>query len=1022
MQQSRYGRTDITSEYLLYPFKSPIQYNVNYTGTFSKYSIIDKYYSNSLVKPVKRLYYGGAEWSAGSGATSLTFSLTDIAYTFGDEILFKTASYPSVAAGVSDPSSDRIDAIVINEDGEIKVKAGVPSSDPKKPIIAEDEVLIQYAKILKFSDPAKDKIGTNQVVYERSGSQWTTSAYNISGDGSVSTVNDASTDNPYVFNTCVKVISDYRTGINFQMPVGNLTRSDYASLSMRVRFDEELASDRFLSVSIYGTSSTGTASSSTINLMAYGLERDIVGDWQHIVVPTIKFGSKVESIKGIKFRIIGGASSSVSYWSMDNILFQTGVDYDEYMDPSNATYTTTNITTGGSGGGGGGTFSLTVQDYLTGDQFSDIDKIIFRGNTVVVNQQPSPPGLTATGVLVTQDIPKQVIVWIPAPNYVNYINPSINATGIARYVSLPATASYTQSVASGQFGIGSWSPLSDFQANGSSVGTTRLTKNVTSFVPFTQGGPFSINNNTSTTIKFEVFREDEATAIRTITKTLTSANCGTTHNIDDNGFSGASLALGALSADQDKFKVASLTATLDMSSVLPNGGRFKCRLTHTNATEPGSPFVFNTVTFFYDNDLSTSSATVGAVSFDESVATIRKFSGIAYYGLGSTFAFTASNINLLNDMSFPTTKQIDYVPNNLAMTNAGVNFLNGHADGTKSGVGVAITGWGIQWNRSGLTFSRIGAINNVMTNNGSLWTPGTTDFTNLSGVYIPGFSPHTTNTLDASKVSSVTVRLFDYGDPDFTLTSSTKKTLIDTDVPSAASVISNPIDSEVGRLSFDAVFSNGAANFDSNVYLGSAPNLGELQYLFGRIIFPQHDFSTYMPYVNFNANCNYSALTGVSKTFDAITLSGMSSGATTPVTLNPYRWFVSVYEKSGGSGFNGGTFKFECNWSEADLHCPEGNAAATGTENLAILLGFDSTGANTTPNKFFFVSGNSGTYGGRTNGSGSKLTGVGTSNEISWFKGSFPSSIKKCWLMIGYKAGTARGKELILSDVLFVAS
>ena len=135
MQQSRYGYTDITSEYLLYPFKSPIQYNVNYTGTFSKYSIIDKYYSNSLVKPVKRLYYGGAEWSAGSGATSLTFSLTDIAYTFGDEILFKTASYPSVAAGVSDPSNDRIDAIVINEDGEIKVKAGVPSSDPKKPII-----------------------------------------------------------------------------------------------------------------------------------------------------------------------------------------------------------------------------------------------------------------------------------------------------------------------------------------------------------------------------------------------------------------------------------------------------------------------------------------------------------------------------------------------------------------------------------------------------------------------------------------------------------------------------------------------------------------------------------------------------------------------------------------------------------------------------------------------------------------------------------------------------------------------
>lgn len=1029
MQQSRYGYTDITSEYLIYPFKSPIQYNVNYTGTFSKYSIVDKYYANSLVKPVKRLYYGGAEWSAGSGATSLTFSLTDIAYTFGDEILFKTASAPSVAASVSHPTLDRIDAIVINEDGDVKIKEGTPALDPKKPSIGEDEVLIQYAKILKFTDPDKDRIGTVQVVYERSGSQWTTTSYNISGDGSVSTVDQASTDNPYISTSCMKISSDYRTGVDFQMPVGNISRSEYASLSMRVRIDSPLDSNRFLSVSIYGTSSSfvGTASSNTVNLMAYGLERDIIGTWQHIVVPTIKFGSKVDSIKGVKFRMIGGASASISNWSMDNILFQTGVDYDEYTDPSNSTYTTTSITSGGSGGGGG-TFSLTVQDYLTGDSFSDIDKIIFRGNTVVVNQQPTPPGLTATGVLVTQEVPKQVVVWIPAPNYVNYINPSIDNSGIARYVSLPATASYTQSVAPGQFGIGAWSPLSDFQANGTSTGTTRLTKNVSSFSPFVQSSPFSIANNTSTSIKFEVFREDESTPIRTITKTLNSANSATTHTSDDNGLTGASLAIGALTADQDKFKIANLTATLNLSSVMPNGGRLKCRLTHTNATEPGSPFVFNTSTFFFDSDLAVTSATVGTVSFDERTPSIRKFSGIAYYGSGSTFALTASNINMLNDLTFPTTKQIDFVANNLAITNnvapnTGSSALNGHADGTKSGVGVAITGWGIQWNNSGLTFSRVGTINDVMVNNGNLWAPGTTDFNSLSSVYIPGFLPHTTNTLNSSKVSSVTVRLFDYGNPDVTLTSGTKKTLIDTDVPSSASVVSNPIDSETGRLSFGAVFSSGSSPFDPNVYLGSVPNLGELQYIFGRIIFPQHDFSTYMPYANFTSSCNYSALTGVSTNFDAVTIAGMSTtGATTPVTLNPYRWFVTAYEKSDASSFNGGIFRFECNWLEADLHCPEGNASSSGTEDLAILIGFDSSGANLTPNKFFFVTGNSGIYGGRTNGSVSKLTGVGTTNSIEWTKGTILSSVKKCWLFVGYKAGTARGKDLILSDILFTAS
>ncbi len=1028
MQQSRYGYTDITSEYLLYPFKSPIQYNVNYTGTFSKYSIIDKYYSNSLVKPVKRLYYGGAEWSAGSGATSLTFSLTDLAYTFGDEILFKTASMPGVSVGTSHPSMDRIDAIVINEDGEIIIKEGTPAADPKRPVIEEDEVLIQYAKVLKFTDPNKDKIGTNQVVYERSGSQWTTSKYSISGDGSGSTLDDASTDDPYIFTTCLKMSSDYRSGVQFEMPVGNIKRYEYASLSMRVRFDDAPQNDRFLSVSIYGTSSTGTASSSTINLMAYGLERDLVGTWQHIVVPTMKFGTKVESIKGVRFRMIGGASASYTEWSMDNVLFQSGVDYDEYMDPSNGTGGTTTLVSGGGGSGGsGGTFSLTVQDYLTGDSFSDIDKIIFRGNTVVVNQQPSPPGLTATGVLVTQEVPKQVVVWIPAPNYVNYLNPTIDNSGLARYASLPDTNSYTSAALPGNFGVGSWTPLADFQANGAAVGTTRLTKNVVSFNPFVQSSAFSINNNSSTTIKFEVFKEDETTAIRTITKTLNSANCATTHTLDDSSLAGASLALGALTADQDKFKVASLTATLNMQTVLPNGGRFKCRITHDNGVD--GTFVFNTSTFFFDNDLAVTSANVGSVIFDEKVAVVRKFSGIGYYGSGSTFALTASNINLLNEITFPTTKQIDFVPNNLAITNevapnTGANSLNGHADGTKSGVGNAITGWGIQWNKSGLTFSRTGTINDVMVNNGTLWVPGTTSFNNLAGVYIPGFLPHTTNTLNSTKVSSVTVRLFDYGNPDVTLTSPTKKTLIDTDVPSSASIVSNPIDSETGRLSFDQVFSDGSATFDSNVKLGSAPNLGELQYIFGRIIFPQHDFSTYMPYVNFVAGCDYTSLTGISKTFNAVTLTGVSSGSgvTTPATINPYRWFVSAYQKSDLSSFNGGLFSFECNWTEADLDCPNGVAGTTGNGDLAILVGYDSSGANLTPDKFFFLSGDSGVYGGRTNGTGANLTGTGTTNTIQWTKGSISSSIKKCWLFIGYKSGTTTGKALILSDILFTAA
>jgi hypothetical protein len=328
MQESRYGHTNITSEYLIYPFKSPIGYNLNYSGTFSKYSIVDKFYINSLVKPVKRLYYGGAEWS-NNDPISLTFSLTNLAYTFADEILFKTASTPNLSVSVSHPTYDRIDAIVVNEDGQIKIKEGIAAPIPKKPVLGEDEVLIQYALIKK----SVDKIGVLETVYENN-SEWETSAYQISGSLNPSDVNFQHNSGQFNSTYCISANTDYRTGLDFKRSISSIKRSEYTSLSMRVKLNSELDHNRFLSVQIYGTSSyyTGTASSNTINLMAYGLEPNIIGQWQHVVVPTIKFGEKVDSIKGLKVRMIGGASASKTSWNLDWVLFQSGIDYDEYTD------------------------------------------------------------------------------------------------------------------------------------------------------------------------------------------------------------------------------------------------------------------------------------------------------------------------------------------------------------------------------------------------------------------------------------------------------------------------------------------------------------------------------------------------------------------------------------------------------------------------------------------------------------------------------------------------------------------
>lgn len=1011
MQPSRYGYTNITSEYLIYPFSSPIKYNVNYTGTFSKYSIIDKFYANSLVKPVKRLYYGGVEWSYNPTTPSLTFSVSNLAYSFADEIIFKSASMPGISVDIPDVTYDRIDAIVVNEEGQIKVNKGVASTSPKKPVIAEDEVLLQYALIKNASHPNANRIGTSEIVYEKVGSGWNTGTYQTSGAISGS-VDFSSTVSPYTSTHCIKVVSDYRTGLNFFKEIGSMVRADYGSLSMRVRLNNQLDENRYLSVSIYGTSSNyvGTASSNTINLMAHGLERDAIGQWQHIVVPTIKFGSKVENVKGVKFRMIGGASASNTSWDMDWIVFQTGVDYDEYTDPSNASYTTTTITNTGGGGGGGGGTSLAVQDYLTQEEFPDISKIIFRGNTVVVNQQPTLPGLTATGVLVTQQIPNQVVVWIPAPNYANPLSPTIDNSGFDRYVSLPATASYTQSVAPGTFGTGDWSVSSNFTTS-----TTRKTKNSTSFSPFASTSAFTVNNNASTQIKLEVFKEDEATAIRTITKTINITNFGSTTNTfstDDSGLSGLTLTLGQLQNDQDKFKIAntaggySINTSLVHTTVFPNGGRFKCRLTHTNGVD--GTITSQTNTLFYDSDGTSTSAIIGTVSFDEKTAVTRQFSGIHYYNLNSQFSMTASGIDMINEITFPSAwKQIDFLPNQyLAMTNSvapmtGASSLDGHSDGTKASLGNAITGWGINWNKSGLTFSRVGYIN-------------------LSNNRVPGFVTNL-NQLQTSASASVASRLFDYTNPsigyDYNMNSPSRRILLDTYSEQLASISNNPIEGETNRLSFNSVFGNGSAAFNSTAYLGSAPNTGELQYIFGRIIYPQHDFRVYMPYLNNAAGADYSALSGYTQTYtNTLTKNGVDLGtsATSPNTLTDYRWFVTSYSKA--SSFTNGYFTFGgCNWTEADLHCQLGSAGVTGNEHLVIIVGYSSDGLDTLPDRFLFVSGESSTWGGRNIGTTYYLNSSGT-RQIGFTKGGISTSTKKIWLFIGYK-NTTRGKELFVGDI-----
>ena len=335
--KSRYGSTDVVEEFLRYPFESPIAYDYDYSGTYSKYSIVDKYYVDSLIKPYKRLISGGAEWNL--SGLSMTFSVSDLYYTFAGEILSYSASYPGLTfdAGETNP---RIDAIVINEDKTLSIIKGVASANPARPVISESQILIQYAYI----DASSTSIGASENVY-LNGSQWTVTPYQLSGIQSGSYNSEFTGDTFDASTKCVELNTDFRTGVKFKKPSSGLDATKYGSLSMRFKFTDKVPDNKSLFAQIQGTANGASVYGNTLNLMSYGLQRDVVNTWQHIVVPTSKFGNNIATYDVLTLRMAGGASGSNTLWRVDSILFQKGINFDGYMGEPDATG-------GGSGIGG----------------------------------------------------------------------------------------------------------------------------------------------------------------------------------------------------------------------------------------------------------------------------------------------------------------------------------------------------------------------------------------------------------------------------------------------------------------------------------------------------------------------------------------------------------------------------------------------------------------------------------------------------------------------------------------------
>lgn len=585
--------------------------------------------------------------------------------------------------------------------------------------------------------------------------------------------------------------------------------------------------------------------------------------------------------------------------------------------------------------------NLKITDYNTGSSFSNIQNIIFRGQSVLV---PNPPGATADGVLaVNGGAPNSVLVWIPAPTYVDYFNQG-DAT-----VAPEATTTRFVANQGSTFSTGDWG---DFATVGRPVfnqpGADVITYASTEFSVV----DLSANNY----VGFSLIDADDSTVLLTGTQAL-SAGTGSYN------FGGAvDVNITQLAVDQDRYK-ASVNFTTTTSLLGGVGERISVELFHINSFDGTYTFEQRNVLLDPDDnspfDISMDTPTVA-----EKTPVLVWRSGIAYYSDNSSFTFSVTNIDNLNNHSYPrgtsttawgnasTSNQLRVTPLNF---NANVSY--GHSQD--------FIGWDD------------GLVDNVE------WTFEET--INAASAFIPDLD--SSNDLDATVNTLIRVNAFDWiqGPNE---DSANFDALIDTFAYSNSNLV-DPVGDESKRLSFsDLTFNSGS--WDSTAALGD----DYLQVAFDKMFYPREDYSSYNPNINITNARDYSALgSGSTQSFEVYTQVSVNN-ATTTVNLGGYKWYVSHFLL--GAVSNTGTFTFTSNIVESDFEIELGNNAVSGDDDIAILVGHDSgsAGAGTVPDRWVYATGD---YSGRT---ATTNNFDGSPKEISYTWGTV-GNYSRVWIAVG---------------------
>jgi len=311
-----------------------------------------------------KIISGGASWSG----TGYVFDVSALTYWF-DGVLLGPTTPTQITLDSADPTSDRFDAIVVDQAGIISNITGTASANPVFPAIPDTQLLVQYVNIGAGS--TSPSILQNNIYIDNT--EWATSTY-TTGTGSTGTVDFNSTNSPKEGSKCIDLLTNQRLGAKFTRATATDVQQ-FAFIQVWYRNNTALATNKTPTVRF--DNSAGNPVGNTVSLVAYGVDRTIVGTWQLAVIPISAFGA-ITLIKGLRAIVTGGTLASQANWSLDFMLLSGGILPPGaigpiYLSPSNTLYST---------GAATGATSVTDSIFfgnLSGFQATDSNNSIFQG-------------------------------------------------------------------------------------------------------------------------------------------------------------------------------------------------------------------------------------------------------------------------------------------------------------------------------------------------------------------------------------------------------------------------------------------------------------------------------------------------------------------------------------------------------------------------------------------------------------------------------------------------------------------